>query len=328
MKISVIIPVYNAAKFVSDAVESALMQRQTAEVILVEDGSDDESLDMCKKLNSKFEKVRLFTHLFNRNRGASTSRNRGIVEANNEWIAFLDADDYYIDGRFDETEKLLSDKDFDAVGSAVGTVFSSKSAKERYLRVLPFKKDHLITTVKYTIDPNRCFWEMNPIGDMGYIHTNGWVIHQDVFNRTGLFNERLRLHQDSDMWTKMSMVASIGFVSINKPLSMRRIHGKNRISKERSVKEKFLDEMNVFTSSAFWCASRDFPKESSVLEQRVVSLWKSNRFHKRDGINNLLILYHLFIYDKVCCYYVFRLKGTRALLVESIKRKLRFRIEK
>ena len=59
MKISIIIPIYNAANFVTQAVESAQAQSETAEVILIEDGPSDDSLAICHTLADKYENVHL-----------------------------------------------------------------------------------------------------------------------------------------------------------------------------------------------------------------------------------------------------------------------------
>src|SRR5690606_1248107 len=98
--ISVIIPVYNAAAFVEQAVQSALTQPEVSEVILVEDGSEDKSLPICEKLASQNDIITLLRHPGGVNKGAGASRNLGIQHTKNEWIAFLDADDYYLENRF------------------------------------------------------------------------------------------------------------------------------------------------------------------------------------------------------------------------------------
>lgn len=90
-KISVIIPVYNAEKWLRDALAS--LQRQTHadfEAILVDDGSTDGSADICRRLCGQDARFRLITQ---KNSGVSAARNRGIDEARGEWIAFMDADD-------------------------------------------------------------------------------------------------------------------------------------------------------------------------------------------------------------------------------------------
>ncbi|MGZ5284046.1 MAG: glycosyltransferase family 2 protein, partial [Kaistella sp.] len=77
MKISVIIPVYNAAAFLRKAVESALKHTAVAEVLLIEDASPDHSLEICKELVSENQKVKLFQHHDLGNHGAGASRNLG-----------------------------------------------------------------------------------------------------------------------------------------------------------------------------------------------------------------------------------------------------------
>jgi len=79
--ISVIIPVFNASKFIQRAVESAIQQKEVCEVILIEDGSTDNSYQICKKISSKFDQVLLFTHENRANEGAGESRNLGIKKA-------------------------------------------------------------------------------------------------------------------------------------------------------------------------------------------------------------------------------------------------------
>ena len=100
MTVSVVIPVYQAAAFVEQAVESALAQPETGEVLLVEDGSGDGSLAECERLAAGDGRVRLLRHPNGENRGAGASRNLGIEQSTCPLVAFLDADDYYLLGRF------------------------------------------------------------------------------------------------------------------------------------------------------------------------------------------------------------------------------------
>ena len=89
--ISVIIPVYNAEKWLTEALES--LQGQTYgdfEAILVDDGSTDRSAAICRNFCNKDARFRLISQP---NSGVSSARNRGIDSANGEWIAFMDSDD-------------------------------------------------------------------------------------------------------------------------------------------------------------------------------------------------------------------------------------------
>ncbi|PIY03241.1 MAG: glycosyltransferase family 2 protein, partial [Bacteroidetes bacterium CG_4_10_14_3_um_filter_31_20] len=74
-------------------------QPETSEVILIEDGSPDNGLDVCTSLAKKYSKVRLYRHENGENKGASASRNLGIRKANYPYVAFLDADDFYLPNR-------------------------------------------------------------------------------------------------------------------------------------------------------------------------------------------------------------------------------------
>jgi glycosyltransferase involved in cell wall biosynthesis len=104
MKVSVIIPVYNAGKYVEDAVNSALKQKEIKEIILVENGSSDNSLSVCKKLEKDLKKIKLFRHPNGENRRSSRTCNLGLKKATQNYIPFLDADDFYLDNRFKRTK--------------------------------------------------------------------------------------------------------------------------------------------------------------------------------------------------------------------------------
>lgn len=89
--ISVIIPVYNAEKYLEDCICSVLEQSyKEFEVILIEDGSTDCSLEICERLAKKDDRIHVFSQ---KNSGASAARNRGLDEAIGEWIVFVDSDD-------------------------------------------------------------------------------------------------------------------------------------------------------------------------------------------------------------------------------------------
>jgi len=106
-KVSVVIPAYNAEKLIIKAVESALQFKEVDEVLLVEDGSSDNTLDICKQLGNEYHKVKVYHHLNGINKGAGASRNLGIKKAANDYIAFLDADDYFLPNRFDAEKKNI-----------------------------------------------------------------------------------------------------------------------------------------------------------------------------------------------------------------------------
>lgn len=94
MKISVIIPVYNGKKYIKTSIESVLDQPyKDIEVIVINDGSQDESLQIAENIANKDKRVRIINQ---ENQGVAVARNLGIYKAKGEFIAFLDHDDIWV----------------------------------------------------------------------------------------------------------------------------------------------------------------------------------------------------------------------------------------
>lgn len=92
MLISVIIPVYNAEKYLEYCVESVILQTfSDYEILLIDDGSTDNSSKLCDSLSEQHEKIRV---IHKENGGASSARNVGITEAKGRYIHFIDSDDF------------------------------------------------------------------------------------------------------------------------------------------------------------------------------------------------------------------------------------------
>ena len=89
--VSVVIPTYNAEKFIRECLDSAIRQTyRNIEIIIVDDGSTDSTLAICKAYADGDNRIRIFTHP---NTGVSATRNRGIRHAKGDYIVFFDADD-------------------------------------------------------------------------------------------------------------------------------------------------------------------------------------------------------------------------------------------
>jgi len=229
LSISVVIPFYNARDFISQAVQSALEQRETGEVIIVEDGSPDNGLHVCEQLASTHEKVRLIRHPGGENRGAAASRNLGIAHAVYPYIAFLDADDFYLPNRFFQTVRVFQEhKDADGVYEATGTHFQVFEAKEVFQKCgLP-----LLTTVrKKDIAPENLFMEFMK-GNIGHFSFNAFTSRTDFIRLTGCFDERLpNFFEDTDLMFKLSAIGKLYPGNITEPVAMRRVHDNNRVTK-------------------------------------------------------------------------------------------------
>ncbi len=106
-KISVIIPIYNTEKYLKKCLDSVKNQTyKNFEVIMVDDGSTDNSADICKEYEKNDSR---FKYFYKENGGEGSARNYGIKKAGNDYIAFIDSDDYVALDYFETFEKYLSD---------------------------------------------------------------------------------------------------------------------------------------------------------------------------------------------------------------------------
>lgn len=94
-KVSIIVPVYNAAEYVGKCLESvALQDYKNIEIIVVEDGSDDESPDVCKEYARRYDNIKVY---HDKCGTAGAARNYGMSKADGDYVMFVDADDYLTD---------------------------------------------------------------------------------------------------------------------------------------------------------------------------------------------------------------------------------------
>ena len=111
--ISVVIPVYNVEKYITDCLESIVSQTFSEwEVVMVNDGSSDRSLEICKRFCERDGRFRV---LEQENRGVSAARNTGIDACRGEYIFFMDADDTILPNTFEALNTVLYETKADMV---------------------------------------------------------------------------------------------------------------------------------------------------------------------------------------------------------------------
>ncbi len=229
MKISVIVPVYNAEKYVAQAVESALQFEEVSEVILIEDKSPDNALEVCRKLEQQHERVHLFQHPDQGNHGAGASRNLGLEKASGDFIAFLDADDYYLPNRFDAEKELFKDPEVEGVYGALGVHYYTEKAKQQYYRLFG---DNL-TTVYKRHKPEDVFpGQLNMAGSFGLFSIDCLTIRKKAMKEKvkPFFKTHLRLHQDTEFLFRLSYYLNLYPGILDKAVAVRGVHENNRIT--------------------------------------------------------------------------------------------------
>lgn len=288
MEISVIIPVYNASKYIKKAVESALQLHQVKEVILIEDGSPDNSYEVCNVLSNKYNSVRLFQHEGGVNMGAAASRNLGIEKSNYNYIAFLDADDFYLPNRFKFDEEIFaSNSDTDGVYNALGFHYYSEDAKKKYDRL--GMSD--LTTISSKVPSSEVLNVLlgNTENITGYFSCVALTVKKSVFDKVGMFNEELRMYEDTDFIFRLSVHCNLEGGSLDSAVAMRGVHDDNRISKKVT---NYYNHIKLYKGLYDWSKSENISEEAVKTFKYYYLSYKT--FHT-DYVNRLLIFIHVIL---------------------------------
>jgi glycosyltransferase involved in cell wall biosynthesis len=215
-KISVVIPCYNAGKYIVAAIASVLEQGwPSMEIIVVDDGSSDGSAELVRRT---FPGVKLIQQV---NQGVAAARNHGIMQAQGDWIAFLDADDIWLPNKLHAQWRLLNDTPDARMSCTAWMVWGSTDANPS-LR-------YLAESLSQSGDVER--WS----GPSGWIYpqllldcevwTSTVLVHRSVFLEVGLFDATLPIGEDYDLWLRASQVTQI--LRVPCPYALYRMHPAN-----------------------------------------------------------------------------------------------------
>ena len=203
--VSVIIPTYNRAHLLGQAIQSVLDQTyQNFEIIVVDDGSANNTEEIVKVFNDP--RICYIRH--EKNRGGSAARNTGIKAARGEYIAFLDSDDEWLPEKLEKQLKVFKDQDLRA-----GVVYT------RFIVINEngdFKITHFLLHQGYILKE---LLISNCVGT-----TSTVMVKRECFEKVGGFDENLPSCQDWDMWIRIAKHYT--FKRISKPLVKYTLHQK------------------------------------------------------------------------------------------------------
>lgn len=182
--VSVVIPVYNREATIERAIRSVLDQTYSDfEIIVVDDGSRDQSQQIIEKLQRQNRKIRYFRQ---ENLGPSAARNKGIAEARSEYIAFLDSDDYWYPQKLAKQIQLFS------THHGLGMVYCWAEVINRFSK-------SWYKNATYTKNAFGCL-----LAEGNFIATSSAITKKTVFNRIGYFDEEIKGPEDFDLWLRIA----------------------------------------------------------------------------------------------------------------------------
>jgi hypothetical protein len=205
-RVSVVMPAYNSARTIGQAIGSVLEQTMAdLELIVVDDGSTDATAAAVAVVEDP--RIRLITRV---NGGTSAARNTGIAEARGDWVAFLDADDLWLGDKLELQLTLMA--------AAPGCLASQGSA---YLVDDDLNRLALRRCVPVD-DPLLTFLRFENLPNAG----SSWIVKRDLLDRIGGFDTTLPRIEDWDFSIRLARFAKP--LCIDEPLALYRYHEGNR----------------------------------------------------------------------------------------------------
>ncbi|MEW6170798.1 MAG: glycosyltransferase [Candidatus Omnitrophota bacterium] len=212
-KVSVIIPTYNRANYIVETIDSVLAQTyEDFEIIVIDDGSTDNTEDTINKYNGK---IRYF---YQENKGTAAARNFGISKARGEYIAFLDDDDLWLSEKLERQTAILdADKQIGFVCSAGYKIDEHNNNK--------------ISSWQRNGNANRTTFES--LYERNFVYNLTVLIRKRCIEEVGGLDETLIVSQDYDLWLRVAKKHRFHY--INQPLALWRIH-KSNLSKNLDIR--------------------------------------------------------------------------------------------
>ena len=201
--VSVIIPVFNGALYLIEAVDSVVKSTyKNIEIILIDDGSKDASKELCHMLEKKYENVHFYSR--GKNRGLGRVLNFALRKANGELICRLNQDDIMLPHRIEIQVKFFqSHPDVVAVGSWI-EIFEENGKKQ------------IVKFLKTDAEIKKAWLIVSPFADPSVMY------HKSAVIKAGLYKQEFWPGDDTHLWYRMGMIGKLA--NIQKPLVEVRYH--------------------------------------------------------------------------------------------------------
>lgn len=253
---SIIIPCYNAEKYVAGAIQSALDQKDVrCEVIVIDDGSSDGSLDLIKNFG---ERIRWET---GPNRGGCAARNRGLELARGEWIQFLDADDLMEQNKIAAQVRHLKDSPLGSIATCSWRHFTDDAG------VQPAETGVLWHCYERGIDLLVEMWLTG-----GYFVPHCWLVPKSLLAEVGGWNLGLSADQDGEYFGRV--LAGAGNVVFTPDVeALYRTPGPSNVSSSRNgvANRSRLQAWDVVQESLLRCRNDSQARRAVLRRLRSVA---------------------------------------------------------
>lgn len=247
--VSVVIPVYNGARFLAAAIESVLTQsHQPIELILVDDGSTDDSPKVIDSYGARVVTIR------QKNEGVGRARNAGILCARGDFVAFLDQDDWWTPEKVEKQVRVFLSDD------RIGLVHTGVS---HYDEVTAAFAEPFVPNWRRAELIGNCYDQLL-LGN--FIYNSSVMVRRSVLNAVGGFDTEIcgNTVQDYDLWLRFAQQST--FACLPEELLVFRLHPEQGTWKRRQMLTQELRLVERRTDDRVRSNSR-------VLAARLATLW-------------------------------------------------------
>jgi glycosyltransferase involved in cell wall biosynthesis len=256
--VSVIIPTYNRAEYVTQAIDSVLAQSYTHyELIVVDDGSTDDTRDILQTRYSG--RIR---YLYQRNKGPSAARNSGIRAARYDLLAFLDSDDLWFPQKLEIQVPLMADEGI--VLSYTNSIENEGASYEECLKVVGGQDRFSQIGVYFGEEPSIVNCPLDLLlrkGGSG-IFTPFVMCRREAVERVGGFDERMDIAEDIRLWLRLAFEGR--FVVTSRPLGCRRWPGSGKQLTDPDRISYYKNSANLRTEIFMECYARAIDQPPGV----------------------------------------------------------------
>ena len=260
IKVSIIIPSYNAEKFIEETLDSVVNQTwKNIEAFVVDDGSKDKTVELARKYESDKLKV-----IVQKNSGACVARNKGLAMSSGDYIQYLDADDVLSFDKIEEQIKVL-DGSNDYIGVCPTVHFMDG---EDYKSMSPREESFWIYD---NDDPTEFLVRLyGGDGERWMVQTSAWLTPKAICDKIGPWDETLLLDQDGEYFAR-AVLASKGIRTTGGMNYYRRFFFGGNISAKANKRENLESAIHALNCKADYIGANT---NSDRYRQAMSTLWQ------------------------------------------------------
>lgn len=261
--ISVIIPAYNAGDTIRSCLESIINQtlKENIEIVVVNDGSTDNTVGIVEEIISSNNSSRLIRLISKENGGVSSARNLGLKRASGEYLAFLDADDFWYSDKLEKQMELFE--------RYPKVKFIGCNRRNYHYNYFGKKTQRIFTISLY----NMLFkW---------WPSTSTVIMHREIIGKVGYFNENLNGSEDADYWVRV-LTNDFMILTLNEELVdmlyVKRTYGEKGLSSNLGV---------MFDGELFIVNDLYQKNKLNTLGYYFFKFWVTAKYYRRIAICKL-----------------------------------------